>query len=73
MMKIIKRSNLKSLRKGSIPKRIKNNSDFTYGIPSNTAEKHAPGQIHVNRGGESYMVDIMSHTDNLRDDLHKRI
>jgi len=72
-MKIINRGQVNRMRKASIPIKIKNNKDFTFGLPSDTHSHYTPGKFVVKHGADSNMSVLISHSDNLREDLQKKI
>ena len=45
--------------------------NFAYGVSSGVEMKNPDGSL--NKKGSSSMANIISHTDNLKDDLAKRI
>ena len=63
-------------RKGGIPASVKNNKDFTFGVRSDndfpTGASPKPG-VYVPGHGSSSMHKIIGHSQNLVDDLIKKI
>lgn len=78
MMMIINNGQVNRMRKGSIPLSVKNNKDFTFGMRSDVISGSdqkstgTPGKFQV-KGAGSSMHQIISHTDNLKDSLQRKI
>jgi hypothetical protein len=75
-MNIINNGRLNKIRKGGIPSTVKNNKDFTFGVRSdndNNAFDHVPPGVFVTGHGSSSMHKIMSHTENLMEELQNKI
>ena len=79
MMMIINNGQVNRMRKGSIPLSVKNNKDFTFGMRSDVmsgsdqkSHQSTPGKFQ-NPGAGSSMQQIISHTDNLKESLQRKI
>lgn len=71
-MGIINNGRLNKNRKGGIPMTVKNNKDFTFGVRSDNdtgAFDKVPAGVFVTAHGSSSMHKIISHTENLMDEL----
>jgi hypothetical protein len=64
MMNLINNGRINRLRKGGIPKEISGNKDFAFGLGSYDSKSAV---------GHSSMNSIITHTDNLKLDLAKKI
>jgi len=68
-MNIINNGRVNRLRKGGLPSSVKNNKDFVFGVSSYTEPKHPEEKTR----GNNSMHNIIGHSDNMRDDLARKI
>ena len=77
-MKIINNGSINKNRKDTVPLKVKNNKDFTFGIRSDidpftgVSYSSAPGQ-YTSQKGASSMHKIMGHSDNVMESLQRKI
>ena len=65
---VINRGIGSKIRKTSVPQKIKNNKNYTFGLSSDVTH-HMPGMFSLKPGGTTNMDTLIMHSDNLREDL----
>jgi hypothetical protein len=77
MMKIVNNGSINKSRKDTVPSSIKNDHNFVFGIKSDLDPQHSsigslPG-VYTSQKGASSMHKIITHSDNLMEDLQRKI
>lgn len=76
MMKVINQGGSMKNRRGSLPKNISKNSNYTFGVKSSAIRSGLYNPKSPSKNGsdnDSHIKDIIKHTDNIRESLEKKI
>ena len=75
-MKIMNNGQINKNRKDTVPKKVKNDKNFTFGMRSDLDPQHSSNQIpgvYSSQKGASSMHSIITHSDNLMEGIQQKI
>ena len=75
-MKIMNNGQINKGRKDTVPKNVKNDKNFTFGMSSNLDPQHSSSKIpgiYSSQKGASSMHSIIAHSDNLMEGIQQKI